>query len=366
MKIKELFKYQPNQNYNFTLTPAKSNEVKVHDSEKQISKSIDLNLKYLKNKYSTLINSDIMIREFSLTAKNTIYKAFLVFIDGMVDSDLINRFVLNPLMLRNDNNTFNGQANCEVTSQLLKDSIRVKKAEKFDLESYIYSNLMPQNNLEKVEQFSKIIDGINSGDCGLFVDTISTAFDIDVKGFKQRSVESPKNEMIIKGPQEAFSENIRTNTSLLRRICNNENLIIENFSVGKISKTKVAVCYMENIANSNLVEEVKYRITNLSLDTLISTGQLEQLITDNKDIGVPSLLSTERPDKCSKFLMQGRVIVLVNGNPYAIITPAVLIDFLSSPEDTNLKVSFANFLKGLRFLAYFITLLAPRNFYCSN
>ena len=95
---------------------------------------------------------------------------------------------------------------------------------------------------------------------------ISSAFNIDVKGFKQRGVEAPKNEIIIKGPQEAFSENIRTNTSLLRRIANNENLIIESFSVGKITRTKIAICYMDDIANSNLVEEVKYRLTNLSLD----------------------------------------------------------------------------------------------------
>ncbi len=284
----------------------------------------------------------------------------------MVDSDLVNRFVLNPLMLRNKNNTFDGNIDEEFTSQNLKDEVRVKKTPKFNLEDYLYSNLIPQNNLKKQEKFSEIIDGINSGNCALFVDTVETAFNIDVKGFKQRGVEAPKNEIIIKGPQEAFSENIRTNTSLLRRIANNENLIIENFSVGKISRTKVAVCYMSNIANPNLIEEVKYRVTNVSLDALISTGQLEQLITDNDNIGIPSILSTERPDKCSKFLMQGRVIILVNGNPYAIVTPAVLIDFLSSPEDTNLKVSFANFLRCLRFLAYFITLLAPRNFYCNN
>lgn len=275
----------------------------------------------------------------------------------MVDSDLINRFVLNPLMLRNDNNTFNGALTQEFTSQ--KDSISVKKIKKFDLENYIYTNLMPQNTLEKVNKLEKIIEGINSGNCALFVDTINVAFDIDVKGFKQRSIESPNNELIIKGPQEAFVENIRTNTSLLRRIANNENLIIESLSVGKISKTKVAVCYMKDIANPDLVNEVKYRLNNLVLDSLISTGQLEQLIEDNEKSGIPSLLSTERPDKCSKFLMQGRVIILVNGNPYAIIAPAVLIDFLSSPEDTNLRVVFANFLKVLRFLAYFITLLGP-------
>ena len=277
----------------------------------------------------------------------------------MVDSDLINRFVLNPLMLRNDNNTFDGSVKQEVTSQLLKDTISVKKVKKFDLENYIYSNLMPQNSLKKVNQFDSIIEGINSGNCALFVDTIQVAFDIDVKGFKQRSVEAPNNEVIIKGAQEAFVENLRTNTSLLRRITNNENLIIESLSVGEISKTKVAVCYMQKIANPELVNEVKYRLNNLALDSLISTGQLEQLIQDDEKSGIPSLLSTERPDKCVHFLMQGRVVILVNGNPYAIAAPAVLIDFLSSPEDTNLRATFANFLKALRFLAYFITLLAP-------
>ena len=277
----------------------------------------------------------------------------------MVDSDLINRFVLNPLMLRNDNNTFDGTVKQEVTSQLLKDTISVKKVKKFDLENYIYTNLMPQNSLKKVNKFNEILEGVNSGNCALFVDTINIAFDIDVKGFKQRSVDSPNNEVIIKGSQEAFVENIRTNTSLLRRITNNENLIIESLSIGEISKTKVAFCYMNNIANPELVNEVKYRLNNLSLDSLISTGQLEQLIEDDEKSGIPSLLATERPDKCSKFLMQGRVIILINGNPYAIAAPAVLIDFLSSPEDTNLRVTFANFLKSLRFLAYFITLLAP-------
>ena len=98
------------------------------------------------------------------------------------------------------------------------------------------------------------------GNCALFVDTLNLALDIEVKGFKQRSVDSPNNEIVIKGPHEAFVENIRTNTSLIRRIVNNENLIIENLEVGKITKTKCAVCYMKNITNSDLVNEVKYRL----------------------------------------------------------------------------------------------------------
>ena len=197
------------------------------------------------------------------------------------------------------------------------------------------------------------------GNCALFVETLSTAFDIDVKGFKQRSVDVPNNEIVIKGPHEAFVENIRTNTSLIRRIVNNENLIIENLEVGKVTKTKCAVCYIKDIANEDLINEVKYRLNNLEIDSLLSAGELEQLIVDSNILGIPEMLSTERPDKATKYLLNGRVVVIVNGTPYGIIMPAVLIDFLSSPEDTNLKVSFANFLRGLRILASFITLLLP-------
>ncbi len=203
------------------------------------------------------------------------------------------------------------------------------------------------------------------GNCALFVDTLNIAFDIEVKGFKQRSVDTPNNEVVIKGPHEAFVENIRTNTSLLRRIVNNENLIIENLEVGAITKTKCAVCYMKNITNSDLVNEVKYRLNNLEIDSLLSAGELEQLISDSNALGIPQMMATERPDKAAKYLLRGRCIVIVNGTPYGIVMPAILIDFLTSPEDTNLKVSFANFLRGLRFLAAFITLLLPRSICCS-
>ena len=145
------------------------------------------------------------------------------------------------------------------------------------------------------------------GNCVLFIDTLQSAFDIDVKGFKQRNIEKPSNEMVIKGPHEAFVENIRTNTSLIRKIINNENLIIENISIGKITKTKCAVCYMQNIANPDLINEVKYRLNNLEVDSLLSAGELEQLIVDSNDGGMPEGLSTGRPEKVCKFLCGGRV-----------------------------------------------------------
>jgi len=165
--------------------------------------------------------------------------------------------------------------------------------------------------------------------------------------------------MVIRGSQEGFTENIRTNTSLIRRIVNNENLIIENVKVGKLSKTNCAICYMKNIANNDLVAEVKYRVNNLDIDYLTSSGQLEQLIEDDDSFSLPQLIATERPDKASNHLLEGRVVVIVNGSAYALIAPGTFIDYLTSPEDTNLRYQFSNMLKILRTLALIITLFLP-------
>lgn len=365
-KIKQLFQYTPSCEYEFSILEnskedmekSSSSNVQKATKPEDIFSSIQVNLENMKTRYNVLINSDIVLREFTLNARGKQYHAFILYIDGMVDSKNINDFILNPLMLRNHANTFDGNQN-KVISEAITNNITVRKVRKFNLIDYLYNCLIPQNSVKKQKKFDDICVGINSGNCALFVDTINIAFDIEVKGFKQRSVDSPNNEIIIKGPHEAFVEPIRTNTSLLRKIVNNENLIIENVEIGEISKTACAICYLKDIANGYLVSEVKYRLNNLSVDSLLSSGQLELLIEDSDSFGIPKILSTERPDKASKYLFQGRVVVLINGNPYALIMPATLVDFMSSPEDTNLKTPFANFLKGIRILSAILTLLLP-------
>lgn len=368
--IKDVLGFQEDDKYTFILpnktamiqnkdiTDEKIDSKKSVDDVKNIYTSIDINLEYVKVKYNSMISSDVVIREFNLTARNRQYKAFLLFIDGLVDTDLINNYVLKPLMLKNTANSFDGDQN-HVISEAVTNNITVRKVRKFDIVSYISNCLLPQNSINKFSEFSDIFSGVNSGNCALFIDTLDIAFDIDVKGFKQRSVDSANNEIVIKGPQEAFVENIRTNTSLVRRAVNSENLVIENIKVGKISQTNCAVCYLADIANADLVAEVKYRMNNLDIDSLISSGQLEQLISENDKYSIPQILSTERPDKVAKCLYQGRVTVIVNGNPYCLVMPATFVDFLSSPEDTNLKFQFSNFLKFLRLISIGITLFLP-------
>ena len=365
--ISSFFTYTPTnkQTYNFNLiedTNTKNytdNDLTGKENkETKIFPSVSVNSEYLKTKYNLLINSDIIFRDFMLIAKGKQYHALLIFIDGMVNTEIMNEFILEPLMLRNRNNLFDSSQN-KVISEAVANNITVRKVKKFNLANYISSCLVPQNAIKQVSYFEDIITGINSGNCALLVDTLNVAFDIEVKGFKQRGIEKPSNEIVIKGPHESFVENIRTNTSLIRRFVNNENLVIENLSLGNITKTKCGVCYVSGLANDDLIAEVKFRLNNLDVDSILSAGQLEQLITDSSNLNIPQLISSERPDKAASYLLDGRVILLVDGSPYAVITPAILSDFLSSPDDKNQKALFSNFTKFIRLIAAFITLLLP-------
>ena len=358
----DTFKFSPQKDYEFELsvndTQNNSNSITPLENLKQkVFPSIDVNLEYIKVKYNSLINSDIKIREFDLTARNKVYKAFIVYIDGMSDSKSINRFILHPLMLKSRANTFDSSQ--EVVSTAVANNITIKRVKKFNLVDYIYSCLIPLNDTKKTTSFEVIINAINFGECALFVDTIDTCFISDVKGFEKRSIDTPSNDVVIRGSQEAFIESIRTNTSMIRRMVNNENLVIENSTVGTVSKTKCAICYIKDIANNNLVSEVKYRINNLDIDYIISSGQLEELIKENSKSSIPETLSTERPDTASTALLEGKVVVIVNGSPTAIIMPCTFFDFLTSPEDKNLNSNLANFLKFLRLLASLISILLP-------
>lgn len=346
-----LFEYKDTNEYKFIL-PKTANNIEPSEFTKQdthkVSSDLKKNLDYLKVKYNMLINSDIKIREFTISIKPQKYSAFIIYIDGMVEDDAINNFILKPLLLKNS-----------IKMKAESPTLIQKKLLNFNLEKFLYSNLIPQNSVKSEKEFEKVVSNINAGFCVLFVDTLETAISIETKGFKGRSVSEPVIETVIKGSHEAFVENMRTNTSMLRKIINNEKLIIEETSVGSITDTKVAICYMKNIANDDLVAEAKFRISNLEIDSLLSSGQLEQFIKDSAKTAFPQTISTERPDKTCNYLLEGRVAILVNGSPFSIILPAVLVDFLYSPEDVNLNYNYTNFLRSLRAFALCSALLLP-------
>lgn len=345
--LNKIFEYKPNTARNFILPHTKNNLPNDKEKKDNISTNFDENFEYLKVKYNLLINSDINTREFEISVSGKNFKALLIFIDGITNQDSINNNILSPLMLKNS-----------IKMNPSKNP-KLNGVQKFDLQTFLTDKLISQNTIKVSKDFKSCIENINCGFVALFVDTLDVALCIEVKDFKVRAISAPQSEKIVRGPQVSFIENLRTNTALLRRIINNENLVIENTTVGDITSTNVSICYVKNITNDDLVSEVKFRLNNIKIDSITSSGELENLIKDNIYNLYPELIATERPDKTSMLLLAGRVAILVDGSPFALIVPALFLDFLISPEDSNLNNIFSNLLKLIRAIAFFIAVLLP-------
>ena len=316
MNFKKIFEYKPNPKRDFII-PSSPNELKNENKNLNISDNFQKNYDYLIAKYNLLINSDITTREFEIFIANKSYKSLLVFIDGITNSDSINNNILKPLMLKN------------TIKMKPSNNAKIINNQNFNLKDYILNRLLSQNNIEISNNFNNCFEKINSGFVALFIDTINVAICVEAKDIKSRTISTPQAESVVRGPQASFIENLRTNTAQIRKIINNENLIIENLNIGEITKTNVSICYMKNITNDNLISEVKFRLNNLKLDSLTSSGELENLIKDNIYNLYPETIATDRPDKTSKMILAGRIAILVDGSPFALIVPVFLLDFLN-------------------------------------
>jgi len=160
-KILDNFIWKEENNYIFSIPDKSIDTNYISDTKLNINKNvfinIDQNLDYIKTRFNSIINSDVIIREFMLEANNKEYKSFLLFIDGMVDSNLINDFILKPLMSKNESN-FN---NKKIISEEQKNNVTIRKIKKFDLKEYIYNSLIPQNNLSQEKDFDTIASDVN-------------------------------------------------------------------------------------------------------------------------------------------------------------------------------------------------------------
>ena len=165
-----IFGYTPPLEYQFNLSENSNIDNNSSDNDdknilledsKKIFSSLQVNLEFMQTIYNSLINSDIVLRNFTINARGEQYNAFIAYSDGMVDSQILNEFILEPLMLRNKNNLFEGSQN-KVISEAVTNNITVRKVKKFDLSNYLINCLMPQNSIKETSEFSQIISGINS------------------------------------------------------------------------------------------------------------------------------------------------------------------------------------------------------------
>ena len=165
------------------------------------------------------------------------------------------------------------------------------------------------------------------------VDGCREAVLIETKGWDRRGIEKPDNERVIVGPHEGFNETLKNNTSLVRRLIRNENLVTRMIKLGSQNRTDAAVMYVEGLTDPGLLEQVEERLNSLETDYIGGTGVLEQFIEDNPWMPFPQLLTTERPDRAASYLMEGKVLIVLDGNPSVLAAPATFYSLLHGAED---------------------------------
>lgn len=289
--------------------------------------SYEKNLEEIKQIFHFDMSADIKIREFTTGGK----KAFTVFIESMVDSDIMNTNILAPLMLIENDAS----------------------------EEVIMNKLIVANQVDVFNKMADVIYNVSMGDCAVFVDSLPCAFVCDVKRWAQRGIEPPVTEAVIYGPHEGFTENYKTNGALIRKSVRNPDLICENLKVGKVSKTPCSVLYMKNIANESLCNEVKRRINLIAADYIFQLQELEQFIEDKTFALTPQFLTTERPDKACSALIEGKVVILLQGSPFALICPVTVTEFMATVEDKYIRFPFANLIRTIRLLGILFSFLLP-------
>ena len=182
---------------------------------------------------------------------------------------------------------------------------------------------------------------------------------LDASKSAHRNVSEPLTESTVRGPQEGFSEDIAINYSLLRKRIKNVHFRIEQIVIGTETETIVSIFYLENLAPVAVVDEFRKRISSIRIDSILDSAYVEELIQDKTLSPFSTLLNTERPDIVAAHLLEGRVSVLVDGSPIALVGPITFFQFFISPEDYYQRADIATLLRWLRVLAFMLAIIVP-------
>lgn len=227
-----------------------------------------------------------------------------------------------------------------------------------DLGNYI-KNTIINSKLTLVESFQDIYYYLACGFTCIFVEGYSKIIAIETKAILDRSVSESSSEAIIRGPKDSFTENYMVNLGLIRKRIRDKSLRMDELKLGRRTKSKIAIGYIKEIADLNHVKKIKTQLKKIDIDGIIDSSYIAEFFSPTQHSSFPKLISTERPDLVCQSLLNGKICIFVENTPYVLILPAVLSDFLHSPEDNYQKPSNVSFTRMLRMLAFFITLLTP-------
>ena len=232
---------------------------------------------------------------------------------------------------------------------ILRELKNINKKELGSLDNYL-----PNSNIKKIKE-QDILDNLNNG-C-LIIITKNKIYSIEVKIILDRGVTTIQSELSITGPKDSFTENFNTNINLIRKRLKTTNLYCENITMGKNTKTKIGILYMNNIVNKHLPKLVKEKLLSIDIDGIIDSSYLKRTL-ENKSL-FPTIMLTERPDKSVMALLEGKIIIIVDMSPYTLILPSFFIDFFHTTDDYYQKNLNVSFIRIIRLFAFIIAIFTP-------
>lgn len=281
--------------------------------------------------------NDVIFREFILDSFKR--PALLIFISELADIKLINEEVMPSLMN---------------IGELSSDKKSVKS-----LVELIKKHILKFADLEEISTIGEVIDAVLNGTTVLLVDDETKGLKLKTTDFKDRTVTEPTIEKLVRGPKEAFTENIFTNIYLLRRKIKSPELKFEEYTLGRETQTKVEITYLQGIADESVINEVKKRLNGIDIDSILESGYVEELIEDTPFTLFPLIQHSERPDKIAAGILEGRVAILVDGTPFVLIVPALMSQFFQSCDDYYERFPAATAIRVIRFIFAMAAFLLP-------
>ncbi|MFF2889610.1 spore germination protein [Paenibacillus sp. NPDC057967] len=276
-------------------------------------------------------NSDVHFREFYIGGTDVC--AAIIFVEGLSDRELIDKHIIKSLMAPIANGTVSNE--------------------------FITSRVLTIGELTEERISKNLAAKILTGSTALLVGGLPNALILGTTKEKSRPIEEPVSEALVRGPRLGFTETLCDNTALLRQHGENANLSFIKLQVGQRTKKELVIAYIQDIADPDLVEEVKKRIKEINVDDVPESGYVEQLIEDNYLSPFTQVQNTERPDRVFNALMEGRVAILLDGTPFALIVPVTFSMMLHSPEDYYERWLPSFLFRLLRYLAAAISLFGP-------
>lgn len=314
---------------------------KKPDTKAEISSNIEENIKLLKDTFKGC--NDMVFREFNIGGPDG-RKMFMCYIDGMADKMLLDHFVLTPIML--------------VSREVKPDFEEIKST----LADATKNSAMAVSDFRESDKMDDVLTMIMSGETALFLDSYEKAFIIATRSWPARGPSEPTGETVIRGPRDGFTETMRFNTALVRRRIRDTNLKVKQVQVGERSKTDIALVYIDDIVDKRVLEQVEKKIKNINIDAILDSGYVQQFLEDRQITPFPQVQTTERPDVIAGSLYEGRIGIIVDNSPFALIVPVTLNAFFQSAEDYYSRSTIVSFVRLIRLLSGFLSLVAPATY----